>query len=49
MKQTNQYMAPQSTLLEVRFEGALCTSPPDVDEGGMEGFGGEDQFSGWGK
>ena len=46
---TGEYVSPESTILYVCFEGALCTS--DTDEptsGSMEGFGGEDSFTGWG-
>ena len=50
MKRINQYITPQSTLMEVRFEGALCTSPEDTDNpsGSMEGYEGKDEFAGWG-
>ena len=50
MKRINQYITPQSTLMEVRFEGALCTSSddPDSPSGSMEGYEGKDEFAGWG-
>ena len=50
MKRINQYITPQSTLQDVRFEGALCTSPedPDYPMGSTEGYEGKDEFAGWG-
>ena len=50
MKRINQYITPQSTLLEVRFEGPLCTSQEEDTQvnGDMEGYGNKNDFPGWG-
>ena len=50
LKAAKTDFTPQSTLMDVRFEGALCTSPedPDYPMGSTEGYEGKDEFAGWG-
>ena len=48
-KHQGKYLTPESVLLEARFEGTLCASTftPSEDKQ-LEGFGGENEFTGWG-
>ena len=43
-----EYVSPESNILDVCFEGALCASTEKEKSATLEGYGIEDSFSGWG-
>ena len=43
-----EYISPEAKPVEIALEGLLCTSTFDSNDGQLEGYGKENEFTGWG-